>query len=162
MNKSAIAQNGVYTIITQREAMDIPMIHRYLSEESYWAKNILITLVQKSIDHSLCFGIFEADQQIGFARVITDQTSFAYLADVFVLPAYRGRGLSKWLMETIHAYPDLQGLRRWLLFTRDAHGLYSQFGWEQVPDSITSRIMQLHHPDIYLQTNNSQPGAATE
>jgi GNAT superfamily N-acetyltransferase len=150
MNKSVIAQNGVYFITTDRDAMDIGMIHRYLSEDSYWAKNIPVELVRKSVGHSLCFGVFETESQIGFARVITDTTSFAYLADVFILPDHRGKGLSKWLMKTIHAHPDLQGLRRWLLFTSDAHGLYSQFGWEQVPDNFTGRIMQIHNPNIYL------------
>jgi GNAT superfamily N-acetyltransferase len=153
MNNSVIAQNAVYSITTDPDAMDIATIHRYLSEESYWAKHIPIALVQKSIRHSLCFGVFDGNKQIGFARVITDQTCFAYLADVFILPAYRGQGLSKWLMGTIHAHPDLQGLRRWMLFTKDAHGLYSQFGWEQMPDHLTSRIMQIHHPDVYLPSD---------
>jgi len=153
MNKSVIAENGHYSITTDGEAMDIATIHRYLSEESYWAKHIPIELVQKSIKHSLCFGIFDGSKQIGFARVITDHTCFAYLADVFVLPAHRGQGLSKWLMETIHAHPDLQGLRRWMLFTQDAHGLYKQFGWEQIPDHLVSRIMQIHHPDVYQPAN---------
>lgn len=149
MNNTVIAENGDYSITTDGEAMDIETIHRYLSEESYWAKHIPIALVKKSIKHSLCFGVFDGNKQIGFARVITDQTCFAYLADVFVLPAYRGQGLSKWLMETIHAHPDLQGLRRWMLFTKDAHGLYKQFGWEQIPEQLTGRIMQIHHPDVY-------------
>jgi len=157
MNKSVIAQNGSYYITTDRSAMDIITIHRYLSEESYWAKNIPIELVQKSINHSLCFGIFDTGKQIGFARVITDQTSFAYLADVFILPEYRGKGLSKWLVATIHEYPDLQGLRRWMLMTMDAHGLYSQFGWEQVPDSLVSRIMQIHNPNIYTSAKEQAP-----
>lgn len=157
MNKSAIAQNGSYTITTDRDAMDIITIHRYLSEESYWAKNIPIELVQQSINHSLCFGVFEAEKQIGFARVITDQTSFAYLADVFILPEHRGKGLSKWLVATIHAHPDLQGLRRWMLMTMDAHGLYRQFGWEQVPDNLVSRIMQIHKPNIYTSATEQAP-----
>lgn len=89
MNKSPIAQNGSYSITTDQDAMDIVTIHRYLSEESYWAKNIAVEQVQKSIRHSLCFGVFESEKQIGFARVITDQTSFAYLADVFILPEHR-------------------------------------------------------------------------
>ncbi|MFZ6023252.1 MAG: GNAT family N-acetyltransferase [Bacteroidota bacterium] len=153
MNKPVFARKGSYSIITDPEAMDVTMIHRYLSEESYWAKNIPIALVQQSIKHALCFGIFEGEKQVGFARVITDQTSFAYLADVFVLPGHRGKGLSKWLIETIHAHPDLQDLRRWMLFTKDAHGLYSQFGWEQVPDHLTSRIMQIHNPNVYQPVN---------
>ncbi len=157
MHKPVIAKNGVYSITTDRTAMNIEMIHQYLSEESYWAKNISIELVKRSISHSLCFGVFEANEQIGFARVISDITSFAYLADVFILPAKRGRGLSKWLIKTIHAHPDLQGLRRWMLMTKDAHGLYSQFGWEQVPDHLTIRMMQIHHPDVYLPANQQAP-----
>lgn len=150
MNRSLQSQKDNYTISTDTTIFDIETIHRYLSEESYWAKNIPVELVRKSIQNSLCFGIFLFDKQVGFARVITDKASFAYLGDVFVLPEHRGRGLSKWLMETIHAYPDLQGLRRWLLFTSDAHGLYSQFGWQPVPEQLTHRIMQIHNPDIYL------------
>lgn len=150
MNKTTIAHKDDYIISTDTDIFDIEMIHQYLSEVSYWAKNIPSELVRKSMRYSLCFGVFEAGRQIGFARVITDRASFAYLGDVFILPAYRGRGLSKWLMQTIHAHPDLQGLRRWLLFTSDAHGLYRQFGWEQVPEHLTHRIMQIHHPDIYL------------
>ncbi len=150
MNKSVLSQKDNYTISTDTAIFDIETIHRYLSEESYWAKNIPIELVRKSIQNSLCFGVFAFDKQVGFARVITDKASFAYLGDVFILPEHRGRGLSKWLMETIHAYPDLQGLRRWLLFTSDAHGLYSQFGWQPVPEQFTHRIMQIHNPDIYL------------
>lgn len=157
MNKSVIAQNGSFYITTDSNAMDIITIHRYLSQESYWAKNIPIELVQKSINHSLCFGVFEAEKQIGFARVITDQTSFAYLADVFILPEHRRKGLSKWLVATIHAHPDLQGLRRWMLMTMDAHGLYSQFGWELVPDHLVGRIMQIHNPSVYTSTNQQTP-----
>ena len=162
MNKLIVAQNGSYTISTDKATFDLGIIHRYLSEESYWAKNISPDLVQKSIDHSLCFGVFDNSIQIGFARVITDTTSFAYLADVFIVPAYRGRGLSKWLMTTIHSHPDLQGLRRWLLITRDAHGLYSQFGWEPVPQNLTARIMQIHNPDIYLDPNLKEPDQGAE
>ncbi len=150
MNKSMHNQNEDYTISTDVTSFDIEMIHRYLSEESYWAKNIPIELVRKSIQNALCFGVFLFGKQVGFARVITDKASFAYLGDVFILPEHRGRGLSKWLMTTIHAHPDLQGLRRWLLFTSDAHGLYSQFGWQPVPEQFTDRIMQIHNPDIYL------------
>lgn len=104
-------------------------------------------MVEKSIQGSLCFGIYHDENQIGFARVISDMASFAYLADVFVDEIYRGRGLSKWLMEVILSHPDLQGLRRFMLATRDAHGLYKQFGFSQL--SLPERWMQIHNPHPY-------------
>jgi GNAT superfamily N-acetyltransferase len=111
------------------DRVDLDVVHRYLSEESYWAKGITRELVVRSIAHSLPFSAFDGDAQVGFARVITDRTTFAYLADVFVLPSHRGRGIAKLLMEAILAHPELQGLRRWSLVTRDAHALYAQFGF---------------------------------
>jgi len=149
MNSFQTITGEEYFISTDIDKMDVDTIHRYLSESSYWAKGIPKELVGKSIKHSLCFGVFSGDEQVGFARVVTDRTSFAYLGDVFILLAHQGKGLSKWLMQTIHDHPDLQGLRRWMLFTRDAHGLYNQFGWKQVPEEQTSRIMQIHNPSIY-------------
>ncbi len=149
MNSFQTITGEEYFISTDIDKMDVDTIHRYLSESSYWAKGIPKELVGKSIKHSLCFGVFSGDEQVGFARVVTDRTSFAYLGDVFILPTHQGKGLSKWLMQAIHDYPDLQGLRRWMLFTRDAHGLYSQFGWKQVPEEQTGRIMQIHNPNIY-------------
>jgi GNAT superfamily N-acetyltransferase len=136
-----------YAISNDRPKMDLSVIHRYLSEASYWCPGIPIETVQKSIDNSLCFGIFHHDQQVGFARVITDYATFGYLADVFVLPEHRGKGLSKWLMQTIIAHPQLQGFRRLLLATADAHGLYSQFGWK--PLARPERWMEVHRPDVY-------------
>lgn len=143
------AKRGDFLVSTNRDLLDVDMIHRYLSTESYWAKGIPREVVEKSIKHAICFGIYHEQQQVGFARVVTDQATFAYLADVFVVEAYRGKGLSKWLMEIIHAHPDLQGLRRWLLGTRDAHGLYAQFGWTVFNEEISKRFMQLHNPDVY-------------
>jgi len=143
-----IEKNG-YLISTDPARLDIAVIHQYLSKESYWAQNIPKEVVQRSIDHSLCFGLYYNEQQIGFARLVTDRATFAYLADVFILPGHRGKGLSKWLMENIHAHPDVQGLRRWLLGTRDAHGLYAQFGWTPLPEELAARFMQLHNPDVY-------------
>ena len=101
----------------------------------------------RAFDNSLCFGLFHHDKQIGFARVVTDYATMAYLADVFILPAYRGLGLSKWLMETIMTHSDLQGLRRWILLTLDAHGLYRQFGWKDI--AIPERWMEVHNKDVY-------------
>ncbi len=116
-------------ISTERARMDVDVIHRYLSEESYWAKGIPREVVERSIANSLCFGAFDDGVQIGFTRVITDRATFAYIADVFVLPSYRGRGISKRIMQAVMTHPELQGLRRWHLSTRDAHGLYAQFGF---------------------------------
>jgi GNAT superfamily N-acetyltransferase len=119
-------------ISTERARMDDALIHRYLSEESYWAAGISLEVVRRSLDHSLCFGAFDDGAQVGFARVISDFATFAYLADVFVLPSHRGRGVSKLLMQHVMTHPDLQGLRRWHLVTRDAHRLYEQFGFTLV------------------------------
>ncbi|MEN9685989.1 MAG: hypothetical protein RLZZ28_1775 [Bacteroidota bacterium] len=146
-----------FQISTDKAKLDTGVIHHYLSVHSYWAQSIPLGLVQTSIENSYCFGLFYREEQIGFARLVTDKATFAYLADVFVLPAFRGRGLSKWLIQTIHADPALQGLRRWMLATKDAHGLYAQFGWKPVPEEMAGRFMQLHNPDLY-----QNPGPATE
>ena len=138
-----------YFISTDPAKLNIDVIHRYLSEESYWAAGIPYEVVKRSIEHSFCFGVYHHNQQIGFARLVTDKATFAYLADVFILPQHRGKGLSKWLVATIHANPELQGLRRWMLGTKDAHGLYQQFGWEPLPEELYQRFMQRHNPDVY-------------
>lgn len=142
-------RNGIYCISTNRTLLNMECIHNYLSNESYWAANIPKEIVIRSIENSLCFGLYVDDSQIGFARVITDKATFAYLADVFVLKEYRGKGLSKWLMQVIHEHPELQTLRRWMLGTRDAHGLYKQFGWTNFTEEVSSRFMQKHNPDVY-------------
>lgn len=136
-----------YIISTDKTRLDIGYIHHYLSIQSYWAENIPLDVLKKAVQGSICFGIYSDDKQIGFARVITDGACFAYLADVFVDSEFRGRGLSKWLMEVIISYPDLQGLRRFLLATRDAHGLYEQFGFSLL--SFPERWMHIHNPDVY-------------
>ncbi|WP_229375956.1 GNAT family N-acetyltransferase [Fibrella aquatilis] len=122
-------------ISTDKARLDVAMVHRFLSKEAYWSKNIPLDTVQRSIEGSLCFGIYLDNQQVGFARVITDYATFAYLADVFVLPEHRGKGLSKQLIAYIMAYPSLQGLRRWMLITYDAHGLYEQFGFKPTTEN---------------------------
>lgn len=124
------------------------MIWQFLSN-TYWSKDIPRAIVERSIDNSLCFGLYLNKQQIGFARMITDQATFAYLADVFILPEWRGKGLSKWLMEAIIAHPGLQGLRRMLLATLDAHSLYTQFGFTAVPNP--ERFMQRSAPHTYSE-----------
>jgi GNAT superfamily N-acetyltransferase len=143
MNDDSFTKKG-YSISTDNRLLDVDTIHQYLSVESYWAKGIDKEKVQRSIDNSMCFGIYHNKKQIGFARVITDKATFAYIADVFVLDAYRGQGLSKWLMQTILNHTELHGLRRWVLATMDAHGLYKQFGFE--PLAIPDRWMNIFTP----------------
>jgi len=137
---------GEFSITTDKTKMDIPVIHSYITG-SYWAEGIPFETVAKAIEGSLCFGVFHGDKQVGVARVITDAATFAYLCDVFIDESYRGRGLGKWLMETILGHESLQGLRRFALTTKDAHGLYSQYGFAPLP--IPERWMMIQDPDIY-------------
>jgi GNAT superfamily N-acetyltransferase len=137
-----------FIISTEKEKLEIDFIHSFLTR-SYWAEGISKEVIQRSIDGSLCFGVFEKTRQIGFARMITDKATFAYLADVFIIEEYRGLGLSKWLMEVIMSHPELQGLRRMMLATRDAHSLYEKFGFTQLTNA--DRWMQIHYPDVYKQ-----------
>jgi GNAT superfamily N-acetyltransferase len=127
-------QSGEYSISTDVARLDVPLIHDYLSRRSYWAQGRSLEVVRRAIENSLNFGVFRQSQQIGFARVVTDYATFAWLADVFVLEEYRGRGLSKWLMEVIMTHPQLQGFRRWVLATRDAHELYRRYGFTDLQD----------------------------
>ncbi len=119
---------GELTITTDPSRLDLDVVHGFLTR-SYWAAGIPREVVERAIRHSLCFGAFDGDRQVGFARVISDYATYAYVSDVFVLPSHRGRGAGKRLMAAIIEHPDLQGLRRWTLFTRDAHGLYRQYGF---------------------------------
>ncbi len=151
-------EQGIYTITDQPEQLDIELIHRFLSTESYWAKDIPKAIVVRSIEHALCFGLFREQQQIGFGRVITDRATFAYLSDVFVLPSHRGEGLGKWLVECILRHPDLQGLRRWMLATGDAHGLYQQFGFALSEPGI---LMQKVNPETYHPVAEAHPANDT-
>jgi len=134
-------------ISTDPADIDRALVHRYLSEESYWCRGVPRAVVDKSIDHSLCFSALDDGAQVGFARVVTDRASFAYLCDVFVLPSARGQGVAKDLMAAIDAHPDLQGLRRFILATADAHGLYAQFGF--APLTRPERFMERYRPDVY-------------
>ena len=142
----------MFTISTDKSRLDLPLIHRFLSEESYWAKNVPRDVVERSIEHSLPFGVFDGERQIGFARVITDYAVYAYVADVFVVPEYRGRGAAKELMQAIRSHPELQGLRRWHLVTRDAGGLYRQFGFREL--SKPERHMEIVVANPYGATSS--------
>ena len=150
------AQQNEFFISTDKSKLDINIIHDYLCNESYWAKNIPLEIVQRSIEGSYCFGLYVNEnsilKQIGFARMITDCATFGYLADVFIIEPYRGKGLAKWLMEIIMNCPGLQGLRRWLLATKDAHGLYLQFGFSALDKP--ERIMGFKPFEEYPETNS--------
>lgn len=147
--------HGDFVISTDPGKMDVPAIHRVLTC-SYWAEGIDEATVRRSVANSLCFGIFRSERQVGFARVITDRATFAYLADVFVIDEFRGRGLSKKLMEAIVSHPDLQGLRRWLLATRDAHTLYLKYGFAALPEPW--RFMERFDPEAYRHSASSAAG----
>src|SRR5579872_6536247 len=137
-----------FEISTNPARADLQFVHHFLTN-SYWAKGVPLETVRLSIQHSVCFGTYHGSQQVGFARVISDRATFAYLADVFVIEFYRGRGLSKWLMECIKDHPHLQGLRRWALITRDAHGLYQRFGF--TPLANPDRWMEIHDTGVYQE-----------
>lgn len=137
-----------FRITTDPKEIDRAAARAYLAR-SYWAEGVPQEIVDRSIDNSLAFALFEGEKQIGFARVISDRATFAYVADVYVLEEYRGRGLARWLMDTILAHPELQGLRRWILTTRDAHGLYAKVGF--VPAARTQRFMEIDRPGLYTK-----------
>ena len=139
-------QRDGFTISTDPARLDLDSVYAWLSA-SYWARGIPRDVFERSVRHALCFGIYEGARQVGFARVVTDFATVAYVGDVFVLEPWRGRGLSRWLMEVISSHPDLQGFRRWILLTRDAHGLYRKFGF--TPLASPDRWMEKHVPDAY-------------
>lgn len=139
--------NGEYEIDSDRSRLRIDFIHDFLVNESYWAKERTREQTETAIQNSICFGLYHGDRQIGFARVVSDKATFAYVGDVFVVEEYRGRGLSKWLMQTIVDHPELQGLRRWVLATRDAHGLYRRFDFSEL--RFPERWMEKTAPNAY-------------
>lgn len=140
---------GEISISTDKKKLDIDSIHDFLSTKAYWCLNIPRETLEKAIQNSLCFGVYQNEKQVGFARIISDYSTIAYLGDVYIVENYRGLGLSKWLMETIMNHPDLQGLRRWILLTGDAHGLYRSFGWTDIADP--SRWMEFHNKNVYAK-----------
>jgi GNAT superfamily N-acetyltransferase len=136
-----------YEISNDLRRLDVDAIHHFLAKESYWSPEIPRTVVERAIENSLCFGVYHRAEQVGFARVVTDKSTFALLADLFIIKTHRGKGLSKWLMRCIVGHEDLQGLRRLLLLTSDAHGLYRQFGFKELGNP--SRFMEVLRQDIY-------------
>jgi GNAT superfamily N-acetyltransferase len=139
-------ERAPYIVSTDPSRLDAVAIHRYLST-SYWAEDIPIELVRRSLANSLCFGLYASAEQVGLVRVISDRATFAYLCDVYVLPDHRGRGLAGWLLECVMGSPELQGLRRWMLVTRDAHRLYERAGFEGA--AHPERVMEIVRPGMY-------------
>ena len=139
---------GDYLISTDPARLNINLIHEYLSVSSYWASGRPLEVVRRSIENSLPFGVFKGPAQIGFARVVTDYATFAWLADVFVLQEFQGEGIGKWLIGAIVAHPRLQGMRRWILATKDAHGLYARFGFTA-----------LHAPERFMELFADRPNS---
>lgn len=131
MNDEAFLKKGFF-ISTDQSLLDFEVVYNFLDKDSYWSKGVPVDTLKKAIENSFCFGVYKEGKQIGLARIITDKAVFAYICDLFILPDYRGTGLSKWLLQTIVNHPELQGLRRWSLGTADAHGLYSQFGFTPI------------------------------
>ena len=156
MRRARLLQRGMpssslYEISTDTNRLDIGLIHDFL-RTSYWAQNVARGVVERSIQHSLCFGVFCEGRQVGFARVISDRATFAYIADVFVVPEHRRRGVSKMILRAILDHPELQGLRRFLLATQDAHGLYAQFGFQ--PLDHPERFMTLRNRTVSPEKRN--------
>jgi GNAT superfamily N-acetyltransferase len=145
-----------FTISTDPARLDLGVVHGYLTR-SYWAAGIPLEVVRRSIGQSLNFGLYRGDRQVGFARVVTDRATFAWLCDVFVLEEEQGQGLGKWLVQTVLSHPELQGLRRWILATRDAHGLYARNGF--VPLPRPERWMVIHDPEVYRRKDAGSKGA---
>ena len=149
MTAMVVMEMGRFLISTDRAKLDLDVIHKFLAR-SYWAAGVPRATVVQSIENSLCFGVYDGAEQVGFARIISDFATFAYIADVFILEPYRERGLGKELMASIMAHPDLQGLRRWSLATRDAHGLYAQYGFTALENP--SRMMEIANPEVYSRS----------
>jgi GNAT superfamily N-acetyltransferase len=140
-----VGRRAGFLVSTDPARLDLALIHDFLSTRSYWAAGRSAEVVRRAVERSLCFGLYDGDRQAGFARVVTDRATFAWLCDVFVVEEYRGRGLGEWLVEVVLAHPDLQGLRRFLLATRDAHGLYERHGFRPLADP--ARFMEVFRPD---------------
>ncbi len=148
MQNSFQVQRGRFNIDTDPQRLQLDVIHDYLANRSYWAKGRSLDVIEKSIANSLCFGVYDDQAQVGFARVVSDYATFGWVCDVFILESHRGLGLSKWLVETIIEHPDLRGIRRLLLATRDAHELYRRYAGFRV----------VEHPEKLMERPN--PAAA--
>ena len=143
-----------YEISTDKTRLDLEMIHDFFANRSYWSTGVPFSVVEKSIENSLCFGVYDQERQVGFGRVVTDFATIAYVGDIFILEHYRGRGLGKKLVKNIMDHPELQGLRLWLLGTKDAHALYRQFGFQKVAETpFLDRFMVIRNSGVYQKKN---------
>ena len=140
-------RQGGFEVSDDAARLDRAMVHRFIALDSYWAKGIPRQTMDKAIDNSPCFGLYGPGGQLGFARVVTDRSTYAYLCDVFVDEAERGAGLGEWLMACVLAHPELQGLRRFSLMTKDAHALYARFGFKPMVDA--TRYLEIHRANAY-------------
>jgi GNAT superfamily N-acetyltransferase len=147
-------QKDGFTISTDKSRLDVTAIYEYLTGDSYWSHGIPRCIVERSIQGALCFGVYQGEQQVGFARVITDASTFAYLLDVFILGPYRKRGLGKWLVETILAHPQLQTIRSWMLSTWDAQELYARYGF--TPLEHPEYMMTRRDPQVFLRSSDEE------
>jgi GNAT superfamily N-acetyltransferase len=152
MNDDAFAKKG-YMISTDKSLIDFETVYNYLENDSYWSKSVTAKRLKIGMENSICFGVYHQNKQAGFARVVTDKATFAYICDVFILADHQRLGLSKWLMQSIQQHPELQGLRRWSLATLDAHGLYAQFGFTAL--SRPENWMEIHKP-YHLQDQGGE------
>jgi GNAT superfamily N-acetyltransferase len=143
-----------YVVSTDRGRLDLSAVHRFLST-TYWSPGLPLDVLEKAVANSLVFGLYRSEEQVGFARVITDRATFAYLCDVYILEAHRGNGLGTWFMESVRSHPDLQGLRRFVLITRDAHRLYERVGFQAL--AAPGRYMEIHRPNAYLPPEETTP-----
>lgn len=146
-------------ISSDNARLDVATIHAVL-RESYWSPGLPLDVLRRALENSLCFGAYEGGRQVGFARVVTDRATFAWVCDVFVVESHRRRGIADALMATAKAYPELRGLRRWSLATRDAHALYRRHGFEALADP--SRAMEIRRPDIYRESASASQGKSQE
>jgi ribosomal protein S18 acetylase RimI-like enzyme len=154
------AERNGYRVSTDRGRLDLAAVHRFLST-SYWSPGLPLEVLTRAVAGSLCFGLYDDRGQVGFARVVTDRATFAYLCDVYVLEGHRGRGLGRWLMEVVVGHPSLQGLRRFVLVTRDAHGLYERFGFRSL--ARPEGYLEVHRPNVYLEAPRpAEPGAGAD
>lgn len=145
-------RRGEFEISTDPARVDLETVQQFLSEQAYWSPGVPMDVVRRAIEGSVVFGVYRGEEQVGFARVVTDRATFGWIGDVVILAPFRGQGLSKWLMECIVGHPELQGFRRWMLATRDAHGLYARYGFTELHDA--TRFMERWDPDVYKRSRS--------
>ena len=152
MHKVIEVKNDDYMVSTDPARLDAAKVHAFLTT-AYWSEGIPLGVVKKALENSLCFGLYHKGELVGLSRVVTDYATFAYLCDVYVLEVHRGKGLGHWLVECVMTHPELQNLRRFILATRDAHGVYANFGFTALKPVTVERMMERHDPEVYKRMN---------